>query len=304
VLRWRLISAAVILAVLLTLIWLDYCNVLFPTAGGWLLPLLLIVSVLGTEEVLSLLRAKNLRPLEPIVYLGSVLVPLAAGAPIVAGMVGYKLALPLALGSCGAPLVAMALLTALAFVGEMVRYQRPGNSIVQAALAIFAIAYIGLLITFWALLRLYHDNDWGMLALFSMLLVTKMADAGAFTFGKCFGRHKLTPVLSPGKTWEGAIGGILTACVTSWLFFKFGARPMINGPYAAPPVLTTVTYGALLAIAGMVGDLAESLLKRDMERKDSSTWLRGLGGVLDIIDSPLVAGPVAWIFWSLGFLGP
>jgi len=304
VLRWRFISAAVILAVLLTLIWLDYRNILFPTAGGWLLPLLVLVSVLGTEEVLSLLRAKNLRPIEPVVYSGSVLVPLAAGLPVVAGMFGAKLAMPGALGSSGVPLVAMALLTALAFMGEMARYRQPGTSIVHAALAVFAIAYIGLLISFWALLRLYHDNQWGMVALFSMLLVTKMADAGAFTFGKCFGRHKLTPVLSPGKTWEGALGGVLTACVTSWLFFEFGARPMINGPYAAPPVLTTVIYGAALAIAGLVGDLAESLLKRDMERKDSSTWLRGLGGVLDIIDSPLMAGPVAWLFWSLGFLGP
>ena len=58
------------------------------------------------------------------------------------------------------------------------------------------------------------------------------------------------------------------------------------------------------ALAGMTGDLAESLLKRDMERKDSSTWLRGLGGVLDIIDAPLVAGPVAWLCWTLGLIGP
>jgi phosphatidate cytidylyltransferase len=65
-----------------------------------------------------------------------------------------------------------------------------------------------------------------------------------------------------------------------------------------------IGYGIALGIAGMIGDLAESLLKRDMERKDSSTWLPGLGGVLDIIDSVLLAGPVAYAFWAFGFVGP
>jgi phosphatidate cytidylyltransferase len=65
-----------------------------------------------------------------------------------------------------------------------------------------------------------------------------------------------------------------------------------------------MAYGVLVALAGMIGDLAESLLKRDMQRKDSSTWLRGLGGVLDIIDAPLVAGVVAWLCWTAGLVGP
>jgi phosphatidate cytidylyltransferase len=65
-----------------------------------------------------------------------------------------------------------------------------------------------------------------------------------------------------------------------------------------------VIYGVVLAIAGMLGDLAESMLKRDMERKDSSTWLPGLGGVLDIIDAVLFAGPVAWLCWVFGLVGP
>src|SRR5262249_23121064 len=113
-----------------------------------------------------------------------------------------------------------------------------------------------------------------------------------------------TPVLSPGKTWEGAVGGIATACVTSWVFFRFATPAIAGSVSAAPSTPTALIYGAALALAGMIGDLAESLLKRDMERKDSSTWLRGLGGVLDIIDAPLVAGPVAWMFWQLGLMGP
>jgi phosphatidate cytidylyltransferase len=142
-----------------------------------------------------------------------------------------------------------------------------------------------------------------MVALFSMLLIVKMADTGAFACGKSFGRNKMMPVLSPGKTWEGAVGGVVVACVTSWAFFRFAAPLIAGGSWVQPPVAAVVGYGAALAVAGMIGDLAESLLKRDMQRKDSSTWLPGLGGVLDIIDAPLIAGPVAWLWWEMGLLG-
>jgi phosphatidate cytidylyltransferase len=164
------------------------------------------------------------------------------------------------------------------------------------------MVYIGVLISFWALLRLHFSNARGMVALLSMLVVVKMADVGAFAVGKNLGRHKMTPILSPGKTWEGAIGGLLTASVASWLFFTFAGPAIIDSTYRPPSALASVAYGLALALAGMIGDLAESLFKRDMQRKDSSTWLRGLGGVLDIIDAPLVAGPVAWFWWTTGLI--
>jgi phosphatidate cytidylyltransferase len=130
-----------------------------------------------------------------------------------------------------------------------------------------------------------------------------MADVGAFAFGKNFGRTKMMPILSPAKTWEGALGGIATACLTSWVFFTYFAPQFVGSTYQ-PPLWASLVYGLLLALAGMVGDLAESLLKRDMERKDSSSWLPGLGGVLDIIDAVLIAAPVAWLCWALGLVGP
>jgi len=303
-LRWRLISAAIILAVLFALLWLDYKLVYFHAPGAWLLPVFLTVSLLATEEVLSLLKAKNHRPSESIVYLGSIVLPLTAALPVLLQLAGRSPPTSAALGASGWPLAALALLTGLVFVSEMARYQRPGTAIVDVALSIFTLVYVGLLIGFWALLRLHVDNAWGMTALFSMLLIVKMADTGAFAVGKCIGRHKLTPVLSPGKTWEGAIGGILTACLASWSFFHFAAPAIVGPAYVEPSLAGILVYALVLALAGMVGDLAESLLKRDMDRKDSSTWLRGLGGVLDIIDAPLIAGPVAWLCWTLGLLGP
>ena len=187
----------------------------------------------------------------------------------------------------------------------MARFQRPGSAIVDAALAIFALVYIGLLTSFWALLRLlFQHNEWGLTALVSTLVIVKMADVGAYACGKNFGRTKMMPILSPGKTWEGAIGGIATACLTSWAFFAYVAPAIVGTGYRPPATIAALVYGLLLALAGTVGDLAESLLKRDMERKDSSTWLPGLGGVLDIIDAVLIAAPVAWLCWVFGLLGP
>ncbi len=296
----RLLSAAVILAALLTLMWLDYRLLVFSTPGAWLFPLLLVISVLGTEEVLSLLRAQNHRPRGAIVYAGSLLILVVVGWPILVGIFTAVKPSLADVGSLTYVAPALAILTAVVFLGEMARYDKPGMAILNVALAIFTIVYIGLSLSFWVMLRLHHGNGVGMVALFSMLLVVKMADVGAFACGKCFGRNKLTPVLSPGKTWEGAIGGVIVACITSWAFFRFAAPAMAGTTAIKPALAAVLVYGAALAVAGMIGDLAESLLKRDMQRKDSSTWLPGLGGVLDIIDAPLIAGPVAWLCWELG----
>jgi phosphatidate cytidylyltransferase len=297
----RLASAAVIIGTLSSLMWLDYRLIFFGVAGVWLLPVLFAVSLLATEEVISLLRVQNHDPRACIVYVGNLLLPLAASWPILRQLLhithGWNFV------ASASVLTTLGILTLVVFVGEMARYEKPGTAIVNAALSIFTLVYVGVCISFWAPLRLFHGNGIGMTALFSMLFIVKMADTGAFVCGKCFGRHKMMPVLSPGKTWEGAIGGIAVACLASWAFFQFAA-PAIAGTNWRPPIaLATVAFGAILAVAGMIGDLAESLLKRDMQRKDSSTWLPGLGGVLDIIDAPLIAGPIAWLCWNLGLLG-
>ena len=303
-LRWRLISAGAILAVLLALVWVDYKCLVFGTPGAWLLPVMLGVSVLATSEILSLLSRNEYKPRAGVVYFCNFAIPLSAAWPIVVQLVGLQWPAANALGACGLLLAAVAACVVLVLIVEMARFKLPGSAVASASLSMFAIVYLGLLISFWALLRLHRDNEWGMMALFSMLLIVKMADTGAFAVGKLFGRHKMTPILSPGKTWEGTIGGVATACAMSLLFFRFGGPAIVGSNYAMPPLWAALVYGLLLAVAGMVGDLAESMLKRDMERKDSSTWLRGLGGVLDIIDAPLVAGPVAWVFWTIGLLGP
>jgi phosphatidate cytidylyltransferase len=311
-LRWRLISAAVILPALLTLVWLDFRQAVFGVVGVWLFPVLLGVSVLATEEVLSLLSNKGYRPVAWVIYLGNLLIPAAASLPMIGQLIASPLPADDPLGRFGWPLVVLALAATMVLIAEMRQFERPGQTIVIAALGIFTLVYVGLLVGFMAQLRLFGQQsesgaargDWGLLALVSTLVVVKFADVGAYAIGRTFGRTKLTPKLSPGKTWEGAVGGVATACVASWMFFRFAGPWFVGVGYAPPPLWASLAYGLVLALAGMTGDLAESLLKRDMERKDSSTWLPGLGGVLDIVDAVLVAAPVSYLCWVLGLVGP
>jgi phosphatidate cytidylyltransferase len=303
-LRWRLISAAVILAVLLALVWLDASQTGGLPAGAWLLPVLIAVSVLATGEMLRLFAVKDFRPLRWPLFLGNFAIPLAASAPVVLALLGQSGQSSDRLGPLGWPLLALVLSAIVVIGAEMHRYRQPGASVVNIALGVFTLVYVGLLFSFLALLRLFHDAQWGLLALVSVLAVTKFADVGAYTFGRMFGRHKMTPLLSPSKTWEGAAGGIATACAISWACFHFLGPLLVAQGYREPPLVASLLYGLILAAAGMHGDLAESLLKRDTERKDSSTWLPGLGGVLDIIDAVLVSAPCGYLCWVLGLVGP
>jgi phosphatidate cytidylyltransferase len=144
--------------------------------------------------------------------------------------------------------------------------------------------------------------EWGIGALASLVIVVKMGDTGAYMLGRLFGRHKMAPRISPAKTIEGAIGALVFSCVGSWATFTW-LVPLLE-PAGSPtrPWWIWILFGLLVGTAGMVGDLAESLLKRDAGCKDSSTWLPGLGGVLDMLDSILLAAPVAWLCWASGLV--
>ena len=119
--------------------------------------------------------------------------------------------------------------------------------------------------------------------LYVMLLVWG-ADSGAYLFGKLFGKHKLAPKVSPGKTWEGLIGGLLTSAVISWLFGRYA-------PLNVVPT-TLLVCSVLAALASVLGDLTESMFKREAGIKDSGHLIPGHGGILDRIDSLTAAVPV------------
>lgn len=299
-LRWRLLSSFVILAILLSLVALDYQQIGLP--GIWLAPIFLIVTILGTEEVISLLRNQRHDPLPLPTYIGSVALALAGCYWLIAQLLSMVMSVP-DVTFTNWSLLALALGVILAFGGEMWRFKRAGEgSIVNTALAIFAMVYVGGLMSFLAKLRLDTDGDRGLFAFLSVPIIVKLADTGAYATGRMFGRHKMTPLLSPGKTWQGAFGGVLFGCLGSWLAFTYLLPALSRTPLSQPHLIAVLAYGLALTAAGMHGDLAESLLKRDMQRKDSSTWLPGLGGVLDIVDSVLIAAPVAYLFWQMGWV--
>lgn len=302
-LRWRLLGAAAILLPLLGLIWADFAwNFGYP--GVWLFPVVILVIVLATEEVLSLLRAQGHRPTAWTVYGGVLLVTLVSCAPLYYSFAGRTYPPDCPLGKLGLTFSAFALCVPLAFGGEMLRYQKPGGVIVNVALALFTIAYLAVSYSFLIWLRFVDEAQprVGMLAVISLVLAVKTSDTGAYFFGRLFGRTKMTPLLSPGKTVEGAIGGIVTSCAATWAFFQFLAPQLVGTGERIGDWKGWLVYAIALSLAGMVGDLAESLLKRDMQQKDSSTWLRGLGGVMDVIDSVLLAAPVGYLCWVSGML--
>ncbi len=297
-LRWRLLLGALLIAALAGLCWLDGTQALGAPAGLWLFPIALTLSLAASGEMLWMLAARDLRPIAPVMYLGNVVIVASNGFPLY--WPSYPANCPL--GRWGWPLIAFMLATLAAFVGEMVRYRQPGRSVIALGVTVFSFAYVGLLLSFVVQLRSVISPEWGMIALVSLIAIVKFGDTGAYTVGRLIGRHKMTPLLSPGKTWEGAIGHLAAGALAAWIILHFwvGGRTWGHSPQGTVPAW--LAYGLLVAAAGLVGDLAESLIKRDLGRKDSSTWMPGFGGVLDLLDSILFAAPVAYVAWVSGMV--
>ncbi len=165
---------------------------------------------------------------------------------------------------------------------------------------LMGLLYIGFMITFFArILRAWGGMD-GRWLLIYMIAVVKFGDIGAYFIGCSIGRHKLIPRISPGKSWEGVIGGVLVAAgvsVATWLFTRGRIGPVYLEWYDAAQL------GLLLAVSGVLGDLAESLLKRAAGVKDSGRLIAGMGGLLDVLDSLLPAAPILY-FYARYFLEP
>ena len=160
-------------------------------------------------------------------------------------------------------------------------------------LSSFVITYVVGCLSFWFLVRMVGESRSGMLHLIALLAIIKFADTGAYFAGKSFGRHKLITSISPGKTVEGLIGGMLASIVIAYLFLRV-LLPLCGvpgGPFPWGPAL----LGCLLTLVGLVGDLLESMVKRTVGAKDSGALLPGLGGVWDVTDSLLPTAIVGYL---------
>ena len=165
-------------------------------------------------------------------------------------------------------------------------YFKKDASILEAvAKLIKGLVYIPLFLSYLVIIR---SGENGMESIFLILLLIILSDTGAFYAGTCFGRHKLAPLVSPGKTMEGSVGG-LGATLLGGMLYRYYFMPQLNLGMA-------VLFFFCIGIAGQTGDLFESLLKRRAGVKDSGNILPGHGGVLDRIDALLFASPVAYLF--------
>jgi phosphatidate cytidylyltransferase len=285
-LRWRLLLGTLLIAALVVLCWLDHATTALP--GAWLLPVAVAAALLGTKETLDLAALAGMRPPCWTVYVGNVLLVMSAWA--VALDPSWQTPSLLLLG----------IMALLVIFGAMSQYEKPGGNMADVAGGVFALVYVGLMLWFAVQLRI----TWGVGALAAWVIVVKMGDTGAYTVGRLIGRHKMAPSISPSKTIEGAIGALAFACFGSWAAFKWIVPFTTRNPQLHPGFSWGwIVFGLLVGAAGMMGDLAESMLKRDVGVKDSSTWMPGFGGVLDILDSLLLSAPVAWFCWAFGLVG-
>ncbi len=234
--------------------------------------LVALLAIPAQIELSRLAAAKGLKLFLPISIVSSILFATASYWPQFAG---FQLDMYLMFVSA---FVLLALV--------LYQYLSYGTSAVLANCGAnyFSIAYLGLLSSFCVTIRI----EFGLWHLLMFALVVKSADIGAYAIGTMFGKHKLSPRISPGKTWEGMCGAIMAAVLVA-IGFAVGCGIMSG--------LSAVVFGLCFAFIGQMGDLVESMMKRDAEQKDSGQKVPGFGGVLDIIDSPLVAAPFAYLFF-------
>ncbi|HEX6960282.1 MAG TPA: phosphatidate cytidylyltransferase [Lacipirellula sp.] len=299
-LRWRLILGVVFVAALVGLCWLD---VSIARPGLVLAVLAIVLATLAAGEMRRLYVQRGVVLSSSAVYMGALLPVVVSSVPVAFPI----LQLNPTLGSAGWLAMGLAFGMMAAFAGEMRRYDAPGYSILNVAHASLSVLYIGGLIGMLVQLRLVHApgelGGWrGLYPLLATIATVKLSDIGQYVVGRTFGRHKLAPRISPGKTWEGAVGGIGLATLIAAAIFT-GLNQGSRG-FRVEYFLMVWAFTLTVAVAGLIGDLAESLLKRDAGVKDSSDWMPGFGGVLDLLDSILFAAPVAYMWWVVGVVAP
>lgn len=293
-LGWRLTVSAILIPAFLLLFWWD---AQLGAGAPVLLILCLLLSTRSTFELCQLLKARAIQPCFEVAAVCNALVVLAAWFPVQSTTESSDNGLMISLGMVFAAIM-LAFLLLMMF--EAVRYRQPGNSMESLGAHLLTVLYAGGLIAVLAHLRWYPDPETGYFAIGSVIIAVKSGDIMAYTFGRLWGKRKMVPTLSPGKTWMGGFGAIVGSCLGTWLWFRFGSALFAGQPQISS-LACILSYGATMGVVGLVGDLCESLIKRDVEKKDSATLMPGFGGLLDLLDSPLFAAPVAvgwWFLWS------
>lgn len=269
--------------------------------GRNLLVAILIGLVFGGAVLLSLLVVKELFILLAVVIAGFASYELAQAlrkadyhVPRIPTVVVAVAAVPIAYyGGAGGQLLAVlggiAVVTLWRLVEQLVPGHRTGGRALVRDLAAgaFVQGYVTFLATFAVVLTAADGGEWWTLA---FIMAAVAADTGAYAFGLMFGKHKMAPIISPKKTWEGFAGGAATSAVVGVLIALF----LLDGTW-----WFGLLFGLAIFLTATLGDLVESLIKRDIGIKDMSSWLPGHGGFLDRLDSILPSAAVAFVAFRL-----
>jgi phosphatidate cytidylyltransferase len=258
----RVLVAAILLPLVIGLVYLG---------GWWLFGLALVGGLLALHELYVMVR--DLRPLVLGGYLGFVLTLLGLQLGGLEWMLGGLLS---------------------TFVFAFVVYGLGGvrqSATTSFGVTLLGVAWVGAGIG--CLLLIRDIPEFGFWAVMAVLFTVFAADTGAFFVGRTFGRHSLAPAISPKKSWEGLVGGVLAAVGMAFVILYKDRADFLSIP-------ESLLLGLVIALAAVLGDLFESAVKRDLEVKDSGRVLGGHGGMLDRLDSLLWAGPAAY-FTILAF---
>ncbi|MEJ7809194.1 MAG: phosphatidate cytidylyltransferase [Gemmatimonadaceae bacterium] len=253
--------------------------------------LLSIAAAIAAWELYRIARAAGVEPLAEAGIVAAALLPLVIHAR-------YRAVF--ALGVSWAAVVALVIFAAAIWLRGPRR--RP---LAAVAVTVFGVMYTGGMLSFGYALR-YHEylvdadrsgRAAGAALLAFPLILTWTTDTGAYFVGRAIGKRKLIPSVSPGKSVEGALGGLLLATLAAWVYQRYVLLPTARLTLTPGWVLV---FGAVVSIAAQVGDLAESLIKREAGVKDASRIIPGHGGVLDRVDSLLFVLPIAyWLLTTL-----
>jgi phosphatidate cytidylyltransferase len=169
--------------------------------------------------------------------------------------------------------------------------RKPGTGIVAISTTLFGLLYIPWLLNFIQKINFFSPPVEGHYYLLYFIVVTKFSDCGAYAVGSLIGKHKMIPRISPGKTWEGFAGAVVVSTAASVIFASLAGRHL-----AGMTTLHAVILGVILSLAAVVGDLIESLFKREAGLKDSGHLFPGIGGILDLLDSLLFNAPLMYLY--------
>ena len=274
-LQKRILSALVAAPLALVMIYL----------GGLPLAVFLAAVACGCAwELYRMARAGGIEPLDPIG------IPLAGAIPLAAYAAAVGVYQP------SLAVVAVALLVIIAAV--IWARGTTGKPLGAAAVTALGVIYTGGFLSFGFALREHPyaiGNRAGTALVAFPLVLTWASDIGAYFVGRTIGGRKLIPAVSPGKTVSGALGGLVTTMIVSWVYVQYALAPIAS---LTMTVQASILFGLLVSVAAQVGDLAESLFKREANVKDSSGLMPGHGGLLDRLDSLLFVLPVAHLLFS------